>query len=614
LAVAGICGGCGGGGRSPAATVSAFLAAWQRDDGTGMAALVDRPDPGFGPSVRAITAGLHATSVTRVAGRVSTHGSNGSVPLTSTYNLPGVGTWKATSTLDLVHRSGQWLVAWSPAAVAEGLAPGQSLELHYDWPARAAILGAGGAPLVDQQPQVVVGVEGSRIKDPAALSTQLVASGATQEEVTSALAAAAMHPTYFEPVVTISAARYAQLGGDAGALYQAPGTVFQHTSARDAVTPGLATHLVGQVGPVTADELARLGSPYSATSTVGQNGLEAYYEKQMAGRPGGSVEAVAGGRVASTLARFDSSPGQPVSTTIDPAVQADAEQAMASVPGTAALVAIKVSTGGVLAAVSLPATTPFDAALDGEFPPGSTFKVLTATALLEAGLGPESGASCPPSVNIGGEVFHNAEGDQPVSTITQAFTESCNTAFAQLASSHLSASSFESVASQFGIGTPVQFGYPAAAGRVPAPSDDAALAATSIGQASVVLSPLNLAAVAADVARGSVVAPRLVAGAPDDSVAPRPLPGAVVADLHSMMASVVTSGTAANTGLPAGTFAKTGTAQYGQGNPLPTDAWLIGWNGDVAFAIVVQNSTGNGGPVDGPVVARFLAGLPASYR
>jgi membrane peptidoglycan carboxypeptidase len=82
----------------------------------------------------------------------------------------------------------------------------------------------------------------------------------------------------------------------------------------------------------------------------------------------------------------------------------------------------------------------------------------------------------------------------------------------------------------------------------------------------------------------------------------------VVADLQSMMADVVATGTAAGTGLPPGTHAKTGTAEYGTGTPQPTDAWLIGYRGDIAFAMVLQ-ATGNGGPTDGPVVARFLKAL-----
>ena len=605
---------CSGGGRSAQATVSDFVSAWDRGDAATMASLVYRPSVGFGASVTAITAGLHASSVTRSAGPVAVHGSKGNAALTSTYTLPGIGPWRISTTLDLGRHSGGWDIEWSPSAVAPGLAADQKLSLRYSWPTRAPILGAGGSPLTADQPQVVVGLQGSRIKDPAALTQVLVAAGAPPAAVTSALAAAAAHPTFFERVFTLTLAQFQALGGDSSPLYKAAGTVFQRIGLRTAVTPGLAAHLVGTVGPITSEELAKLGAPYTASSTVGQSGLEAYYEKQLAGTPGGTIDSVgADGKTVSALATFNGTPGPAVSTSIDPVVQKAAEQAMAAVTGTAGLVAVRVSTGEVLAAVSLPASTPFDSSLNGAFPPGSTFKVLTSTALFQAGLSPSSPASCPPSVTVDGKEFHNAEGDKPVSDVAGAFTESCNTAFVQLASGHLSASSFTSVASLYGLGTPFQMGYPAFPGRVPAPPDGASLAATAIGQAAVVMSPLDMAAVAADVGRGSVRPPRLVAGAPSDSASSSPLPPAVVAGLRPMMASVVATGTAAGTGLPAGTFAKTGTAEYGSGNPLPTDAWLMGWHGDVAFAMVVQNSKGNGGPVDGPVIAAFLRALPSSY-
>jgi membrane peptidoglycan carboxypeptidase len=72
-----------------------------------------------------------------------------------------------------------------------------------------------------------------------------------------------------------------------------------------------------------------------------------------------------------------------------------------------------------------------------------------------------------------------------------------------------------------------------------------------------------------------------------------------------MMADVVARGTAAGKGLPPGTYAKTGTAEYGTGSPPPTDAWLIGFNGDIAFAVLVVDG-GYGGPTCGPIAARFL--------
>jgi cell division protein FtsI/penicillin-binding protein 2 len=116
--------------------------------------------------------------------------------------------------------------------------------------------------------------------------------------------------------------------------------------------------------------------------------------------------------------------------------------------------------------------------------------------------------------------------------------------------------------------------------------------------------------VAAAVDTGTVRSPSLVVGQPGAGAATGTLPSGVVTDLHEMMASVVSSGTAAGQGLPAGTYAKTGTAQYGTSKPLKTDAWLMGFKGDIAFAALVVDSNGNGGPTCGPIVARFLSGLP----
>jgi cell division protein FtsI/penicillin-binding protein 2 len=259
-----------------------------------------------------------------------------------------------------------------------------------------------------------------------------------------------------------------------------------------------------------------------------------------------------------------------------------------------------------------------DLATDGGFPPGSTFKVITSTALISHGLTPQSAASCPGTATVDGEVFHNAESETPVSNLLEAFTESCNTAFIRLATGHLSPSDFPATAAMFGLGQSPQIGLAAFGGSVPRPLDQADLAATSIGQGRVLVSPLALAMVAAAADSGTVHAPQLVTSVTDgigavigaaDGAVTGQLPAAVVGDLHEMMASVVTRGTAAGQGLPAGTYAKTGTAQYGTTTPLKTDAWLMGFKGDIAFAALVVNSAGNGGPTCGPIVAKFLNGF-----
>jgi cell division protein FtsI/penicillin-binding protein 2 len=560
--------------------------------------------------VHDLTSGLGTFSARYVAGSVTGDGATAIAPLTSIYHLPGIGNFRIHSRIRLSEKKGRWLIDWSPSAVSPALGTGDRLVLTRTWAPRAPILGAGGAALTTTQTEVQVGVEGSRIQDPAAVSAVLEAAGASTTQVAQALAAAKTHPSYFEPVFQLTEAAYQALGGDQSSLHSTPGTVFEQLSARVAITSGLASGVVGSVGPVTAQELAQLGPTYDASSVVGQSGIEQAYERQLAGSPGGKVSVMtADGTVKATVASFSPKPGTPVRTSINPAVQQAAETALSTLTQQAALVAVDASTGQVLASVSSGPGSSYDLALAGEYPPGSSFKVVTSTALFETGLSPSSPASCPPTAEVGGETFNNAEGENPVSTLEAAFVESCNTAFVQLAATHLSSNSLSTAAAQFGIGQRQRLGLASFAGSVPTPVDQADLAASAIGQGRVVVSPLDMAMVAASIDTGTVLRARLVQGAPDDASPARQLPAGVAAALQPMMAGVVSSGTAAGTGLPSGTYAKTGTAQYGSGNPLPTDAWLIGYRGNVAFAMVVHGGYGNGGPTDGPVVARFLDAL-----
>jgi cell division protein FtsI/penicillin-binding protein 2 len=592
----------------PQTTANAYFAAWAGQDWAAMQQLVSQPPADFtAVNQGAFTnLGVHQASFTQ--GTTTTSGSSATEPFTERLALSGVGTITIKSTLHLVQAQGHWLVNWSPTTIAPPLRTGDQLSVQKTWPTRAGILGQGGAPLVTSGNVVTIGVEGVRIKDADAVQSALVAAGATVSEASGAIAAAKLHPTYFEPVFTVSQARYNQLQPT---IYPIPGTVFQAGTARSAITPGLAAGVVGTVGPITAQELGQLGAPYTATSVVGQTGLEQADERQLAGQPGATVTVDnKNGATVATLATLPSHPGTPVTTTIDPAVQTAAEAALSGEGKSAALVAVNASTGGVLAAVSVNSGG-FDQAIDGGFPPGSTFKVITSTALITHGLTPESAASCPSTATVDGEVFHNAEGEAPVSNMLQAFTESCNTAFIGLATGHLSPTDFPATATLFGLGRSLHIGLISFDGSVPQPSDEADLAATSIGQGRVLMSPLSMAMVAAAADTGTVHSPQLVLGSGATTGATTgQLPSDVVSDLHEMMASVVASGTAAGQGLPSGTFAKTGTAEYGTTSPLKIDAWLMGFRGDVAFSCLVVNSSGNGGPTCGPIVARFLDNLP----
>jgi hypothetical protein len=597
---------CGAPASGPQETISSFLASWSSHDWTAAKRLVAHPPANFvAINVRAASdLGLQHTSFT--IGPIAQSAATARAPVTEHLTLFGFGAWNVRTTLHLTEESDGWRVDWSPSTIDPSLGGGDAFEVTTTWPTRAPILGAGGVSLTTQDKSVDIGVEGSFVKDPGSLASALVAAGSTSGEAEAALAAAKVHPTYFEPVFTVSWARYLELKPT---LYPLPGTVFQVTEEREAITPGLEAHLVGAVGPVTAEELHQLGASYDSSSVVGQTGLEQVDESQLAGNPGYTISVVnASGATVANLAQKRPRPGTPVVTSIDPTIQLAAEAALSGETKHAALVAVNATTGQILASVSDPSNDGFDQALDGVFPPGSTFKTITSTALVEGGLSPTSPASCPTTIDVGGESFHNAEGDAPVQDLEQAFTESCNTAFIGLATKDLTPSSLPASAAQFGIGRTPNMGIPAFGGAVPTPRDKADLAATAIGQGRVLVSPLDMAMVAAAIDSGTVRRPRLVIGAPDDSAPTHALPKDVVNDLHEMMADVVSSGTAANQGLPPGTYAKTGTAEYGSDNPPQTDAWLIGFRGHVAFAVLVVDG-GLGGPTCGPIAAAFLKAI-----
>src|SRR6201992_2793267 len=592
-----------GSGPGPQDTGSAYLSDWSRQDWAGMQKLVTSPPADFTAVNQAAFSGLTVQKASFTGGTVTTKGSTAREPVTEKFQLKGLGQITLTTTLRLKKVSGKWLVSWAPSTITPKLGARDKLAVQLTWPARAAILGANDQPLTSQASNVTIGVEGSRIKDAASLTKALVTAGATQQQASSAISAAQAHPSFFEPVFTVSQARYQQLKPT---VYPLPGTVFESSAAQQATTSGLSSGIGGRVGAVPADELKNLSGAYNASSVVGQTGLEASAEKQLAGTPTAPAQVVtAKGAPVATLATLRGHAGTAVKTTIDPAVQNAAETALSGEKKSAALVAVDASTGDLLAVANVNAGG-YDQAVLGGFPPGSTFKVLTSTALIGKGLTPSSAASCPKTATVDGEVFNNAEGEGQVSALLHAFAQSCNTAFIQLATGKLQAANFPAVAAQYRLGKAIQMGTPAFTGSVPEPKDLADLAATSIGQGRVLVSPLNMAMVAAAVDTGTVRAPRLVTGAPDDTAATSQLPANVVTALHQMMAQVVASGTAAGQGLPGGTDAKTGTAEYGTSKPLKIDAWLMGFKGNVAFAVLVTNSSGNGGPTDGPIAANFL--------
>ena len=594
--------------RLPTGQAAAYLAAWQRFDAPAMAALVASPPPDFEAAITGMHDDLGVTSARFAPGRLRRTGGTVHAPFSADLDLAGLGTWSYQGAVDLRKVGGRWLVTWGPAALHPDLGPGQRFATSRTWPARGPILAADGTPLVSVTDVVDIGLKPSGIKDlaaaKAALKQQLGVEAAT---VDAALAAPGVKPDHFVPVARVRPERFAQVQP---VLEPVPGIFFQRTTGRLAVAEDFALHVLGRYGEVTAERLAELGAPYQVGDLVGLSGLEGLFERRLAGTPSGTVRIVdaGGGGTVRTLYQVTGTAPQPVRTTLDRTVQAAAEQALAGVAQPAALVAIDAASGDVRAVVSRPFDQPFNRALAGLYPPGSTFKVVTTAALLGAGTRPDTAVACPPDATVGGQRFVNFEGGSlGGTTFRTAFAQSCNTAFVAL-SANLSDAALTAAATNFGFGASYDLGLPTAGGRFPAPADVAERAAEAIGQGRVQASPLHMATVAAAVASGGWRAPRLLADNPQGPVTA--LDPATAATLKDLTAEVVRTGTgtaAAVAGQQIG--GKTGTAEVGGADPNRTHAWFIGYRGSLAFALIVEGG-GVGGRVAAPLAAKFLAAAP----
>ncbi|MBC6460560.1 penicillin-binding transpeptidase domain-containing protein [Actinomadura sp. HBU206391] len=382
----------------------------------------------------------------------------------------------------------------------------------------------------------------------------------------------------------------------------------------DDSTSGSVQQLVGPLAAATAADVKRLGPPYLVGDQIGSDGLQRQYERRLAGTPAEAVQIVdARGNPVRTLQRFGGKAGTPLRTTLDPDAQEAAGRALSDVDRPASLVALRPSTGEIVAVANKPGG--YNRALLGRYPPGSTFKVITASALVADGLGPQTPVGCPATTNVGGRSFKNYQHeDFGTVPFREAFAHSCNTTFARLAVDRLSERRVSQVAAMFGFGAPIIAGVPAVRASFPKPKDPAEFASASFGQGAVLASPLNMASVAAAIAGGTWRSPRLVdtrlAGQAADAgghapQAPHRLEPGVVRALRDLMPAVVSEGTAAQVDFPPGVAGKTGTAEYGSGEDPPTHAWFIGYRGDLAFAVIVEGG-GTGAEAAAPIAARFL--------
>ena len=559
--------------------------------------------------VAAVTAGMDGVIPEVSVASVERTDGDATAALDVTWPL-GPDGWGYSTELPLSEGADDaWSVEYSPAVVHPDLVEGDVLDATRQAAPRAEVLGRDGGVIVGEQPVVDVGVQPSRATDAAALSQTLAdLLGIDGDALLRRIQAA--KPDAFVPVITLRRSDY---DATSARLQSLPGTVFAESTLPLAPTREFARALLGTVGEATAEIVAESEGRVAAGDTTGISGLQREYDTRLAGTAGVRVDRVRGEERTELFAAAPT-PGEPLQLTLDAAVQQAADAALATATGgngNAALVAIDVATGDVLAVANTPASGT-NRALTGQYPPGSTFKVVSTMALLATGLDTDEIVPCPPTTTVDGKSFKNFEGgsggDQPFS---DDFAQSCNTAFVGL-SSRLEPGALQAAAAGVGLGGDWQVGTPACTGSVPVTESVVELAAATIGQGRVLASPLAMAQAVASIARGSWAPPRLVLDPPVEAPGtPAPEPVANLSVVSGLMRGVVERGTAAALvdvpGPPV--HAKTGTAEYGSGEVLPTHAWTIGYRGDLAFAVLVEDGA-SGGAVAVPVAETFLRSLP----
>lgn len=312
------------------------------------------------------------------------------------------------------------------------------------------------------------------------------------------------------------------------------------------------------------------------------------------------------GQAAITLHVLRAGKAAELRTTLDSSIQAAAEKAVKT-QGSSGVTALDTRTGGVLAVAFNPANGQ-DLALQGAQAPGSTFKIVTATALLNAGLTPDSPARCVNHTNYGyGKLYTNVTPDKPNATLDWDFAQSCNTGFIQLAG-HLSPDSLpETGKKYYGLGATWQIGTTTVDGSIPGGTGDE-MTSEMIGQGQLLMTTLNMASVSATVRDGVFHQPTILQSSDlikgRTTIGTSPLPYPVQSGLMRMMHDTVASGTAYVDlhGFGGTVGAKTGSAEEATGQP---NGWFTAYHDNVAAAGLVL-AGGHGNASAGPIVAAVL--------
>lgn len=342
------------------------------------------------------------------------------------------------------------------------------------------------------------------------------------------------------------------------------------------------------------------------------------------------------GLTVTTAAETDSSVRDGITTTLDLTLQKKVEEILDGTKKNGAVVVTKSDTGEILASASTPAFDPrnveeymesndgelINKVTQGEYPPGSVFKIVVAAAALEAGISPDAMFSCSGSETIDGRTIECSTGGETGHgsiSFTDAFADSCNCSFIQIAR-QIGADAIIDMAWNMGLGDTVLMQYPDEKNGNLMTSEEsagAAIANLALGQGETLVTPLQIAKITGIITNGGLNTDLyLVLEQEDINEANRCISNETAEKLQNMMEETMLTGTGRRLEADVSMAAKTGSAESIQGGVEVVHGWITGYvpaeNPEYVITVFIEDGRSGSGSA-GPLFAEVAQYLSDSH-
>jgi cell division protein FtsI/penicillin-binding protein 2 len=574
--------------NGPEPIAQAFFTALGKGDTGAAADLSDKPADARA-ALNAAWSGLQATGLDAQILTSKYAEDTGSITYRYTWHLPKNRTWTYDGQLNMLRDEGRWEVRWSTTGLHPNLGEHQTFALRADTPRRASVNERGGSDVLvpGYLYNYALDAKTARLAAGGLMPTAVAVADALRpfDDTIDAQRLAEEASSSTKPINLITL-RPSDHDRVSAVLDNRPGVVVTPQPELLPTDDHFAPAIIDQVKKSVVDELD--GEAGWRVVSVNQNGVEVDVLNEVPGAPAPSV-----------------------TISLDRAVQDAAQDAVNMVGRKAMIVAIKPSTGEILAvAQNAAADADGPTATSGLYPPGSTFKIITAGAALDRDMAtPNTLLACPGHMDIGQRTIPNYGGfDLGTVPMSRAFASSCNTTFAELAS-RMPPKGLTTAAAQYGIGNDfVIDGITTVTGSVPPTVNLTERTEDGFGQGRVLVSPFGMALAAATVAAGKTPVPQLIEGRQTQVTGDTtPISSKMLDGLRPMMQLVVTNGTATDLKGTGDVRGKTGEAEFNGGS----HAWFAGYRGDLAFAALIVG--GGSSEYAVRMCKTMLNGLPPDY-